>query len=273
MASAPRLKQALAMTHPDHPNSASLLTRTDYEQYRAQLDELRRVRDRDLPELLRDARGFVASDAEEEIAQIRDDHVFVEARIARLEALLRDAHVVADSEAPDVAFPGRVVDVEYTRSGKRATYRIASAGRRCPPGHRVRRLAGRPGPHRPRPGDLVSVELPNGRGEELRIVAVRRDDEASRRHERPRVGDARHRRLALRRARPRQVHRRHHRAFLAAVAGALVAGYLLPSPGVPADNPPGFNKAIWPIPGAVLALALLYAHGARRERKADGASS
>jgi transcription elongation GreA/GreB family factor len=112
MASAARLQQALAMTHPDHPNSASLLTRADYEQYRAQLDELRRVRDRDLPELLRDARGFVASDAEEEIAQIREDHVFVEARIAHLEALLRDAHVIADGEAPDVAFPGRVVDVE-----------------------------------------------------------------------------------------------------------------------------------------------------------------
>jgi transcription elongation factor GreA len=177
MASAPRLKQALAMTHPDHPNSASLLTRTDYEQYRARLDELRRVRDRDLPELLRDARSFVASDAEEEIAQIRDDHVFVEARIAHLEALLRDAHVIADSEAPDVAFPGRVVDVEYTRNGKQATYRIASAGSGARPGVVS---AGSPvgqgliGRAR---GDVVSVVLPNGRVEELCIVAVRRDDE------------------------------------------------------------------------------------------------
>ena len=107
------------MTHPDHPNSASLLTRADYDQYRAQLEELRRVRDRDLPELLRDARGFVASDAEEEMAQIREDHVFVESRIAHLEALLHDAHVISDSDAPGVAFPGRVVDVEYTSSRKR----------------------------------------------------------------------------------------------------------------------------------------------------------
>jgi transcription elongation factor GreA len=161
----------------DHPNSASLLTRADYEQYRAQLLELRRVRDRDLPELLRDARGFVASDAEEEIAQIRDDHVFVESRIAHLEGLLRDAHVIGDREAPDLALPGRVVDVEYTRSGKQATYRIAS------PGSGARRgtvSAGSPvgqgliGRGR---GDRVSVELPNGRAEELRIVAVRRDDE------------------------------------------------------------------------------------------------
>jgi transcription elongation factor GreA len=166
------------MTPPDRPNSALLLTRADYEQSRAHLDELRRVRDRDLPALLRDARGFVASDAEEEIAQIRDDHVFVEARIAHLEALLRDARIIADSEAADVAVPGRVVDVEYTRSGKQATYRIAS------PGSGVRAgtvSAGSPvgqgliGRGR---GDRVSVELPNGRTEELRIVAVRRDDEA-----------------------------------------------------------------------------------------------
>ena len=165
------------MTYPDHPNSASLLTPAEYEQYRAQRDELRRVRDRDLPELLRDARGFVASDAEEEIAQIRDDHVFVEARIAHHEALLRDAHVIADSEAPDVAFPGRVVDVEYMRDGTRATYRIAGAGSGARPGVVS---AGSPvgqaliGRAR---GDLVSVELPNGRVEELRIFAVRRDDE------------------------------------------------------------------------------------------------
>jgi transcription elongation factor GreA len=178
MASASRLEQALAMTHPDRPNPASLLTRVDYEEYRAQLDELRRVRDRDLRELLRDARGFVASDAEEEIAQIRDDHVFVEARIAHLEALLRDAHVIADADAPDVAFPGRVVDVEHTRNGKLATYRIASAGGGARPGVVS---AGSPvgqaiiGRAR---GDLISVELPSGRVEELRIVAVRGDDEA-----------------------------------------------------------------------------------------------
>ena len=177
MGAAPCCKQALAMTHPHQPDSASLLTRDDYEQYRAQLEELRRVRDRDLPDLLRDARSFVASDAEEEIAQIRDDHVFVDARIAHLEALLRDAHVVADGEAPDIALPGRVVDVEYTRTGKLATYRIAGTGSA---GHPGSVSAGSPvgqgliGRAR---GDLVSVELPNGRAEELRIVAVRGNDE------------------------------------------------------------------------------------------------
>ena len=175
MASATRLGQARAMTH--HADSASLVTQADYELYRARLEELRRVRDRDLPELLRAARGFVASDAEEEIAQIRDDHVFVQSRIAQLETLLRDARVVSDAEAPGAALPGRVVDVEYTSTGKRVTYRIAGAGGAVRPGTVS---AGSPVGQAligHADGDLVSVELPNGRVEELRIFAVRRDDE------------------------------------------------------------------------------------------------
>ena len=58
-------------------------------------------------------------------------------------------------------------------------------------------------------------------------------------------------------------------AFLASVAGGLAAGYLLPSPGVPIENPPGLEEAIWPAAGAVIALVLLYGHGARREARTD----
>ena len=158
----PLLKQAVGMTQPEQPHPASLLTRADYERYRGHLQELRRVRDRDLPELLRDARGFVASDAEEEIAQIREDHVFVEARIAHLEALLRDAHVVADSEAPDVAFPAgswtwsTPATASWRRTGSPAPAAPA-AGARCPPARR----SGKASIGRAR-GDLVSVELPDG---------------------------------------------------------------------------------------------------------------
>lgn len=160
------------MNQPDQPNPSSLLTRADYELHRDHLQALRRVRDRDLPELLREARGFVASDAEEEIAQIREDHVFVETRIAHLEALLREAHVITDDEAPGMAFPGRVVEVQYTRSGKSATYRIAGAGGPGGPGTVSagspvgRALIGRVA------GEVVAVELPGGRVEELRLVSV-----------------------------------------------------------------------------------------------------
>jgi uncharacterized membrane protein YeaQ/YmgE (transglycosylase-associated protein family) len=60
-------------------------------------------------------------------------------------------------------------------------------------------------------------------------------------------------------------------AFVAAVAGAMVAGYLLPAPGFPAANPPGLGEALWPIPGSLIALVASYSYGARLERaEADG---
>ena len=54
-------------------------------------------------------------------------------------------------------------------------------------------------------------------------------------------------------------------AFLAALAGALVTGFLLPAPGIPLENPPGVAEALWPIPGTLLGLVLSYWFGARRE--------
>jgi hypothetical protein len=56
-------------------------------------------------------------------------------------------------------------------------------------------------------------------------------------------------------------------AFLAALAGALATGFLLPVPGIPTDNPPGLQEAIYAIPGSLLALAGLFVYGSRRERR------
>lgn len=57
-------------------------------------------------------------------------------------------------------------------------------------------------------------------------------------------------------------------AFLAAVVGALVTGFLLPEPGVPTENPPRVAEALWAIPGSIGALVVSYVYGARRDRAA-----
>ena len=54
-------------------------------------------------------------------------------------------------------------------------------------------------------------------------------------------------------------------AFLAAVAGALLTGWALPVPGIPLENPPGVQEAIWAIPGSIAALVASYWYGGRRE--------
>lgn len=58
-------------------------------------------------------------------------------------------------------------------------------------------------------------------------------------------------------------------AFLASTTGALLFGYLLPTPGVPSSNPPGIEQALIAVPGSVLALAASYFYGARRERRGE----
>ena len=55
-------------------------------------------------------------------------------------------------------------------------------------------------------------------------------------------------------------------ALGAAVTGALLAGFLLPVPGVSSDNPPGIGQVLWAVPGSLGALALSYTFGARLDR-------
>jgi hypothetical protein len=62
-------------------------------------------------------------------------------------------------------------------------------------------------------------------------------------------------------------------AFLAALGGALATGYLLPAPGVPQSNPPGLAEGLWPIPGAIAGLVLLYFHGARTDARLRAAAA
>jgi hypothetical protein len=54
-------------------------------------------------------------------------------------------------------------------------------------------------------------------------------------------------------------------AFLAALAGALLTGFLLPTPGIPSANPPGVQEALYAIPGSLLGLAVSYVHGSRHD--------
>jgi uncharacterized membrane protein YeaQ/YmgE (transglycosylase-associated protein family) len=54
-------------------------------------------------------------------------------------------------------------------------------------------------------------------------------------------------------------------AFLAALTGAFVSGFLLPQPGIYTANPPGLGEAVWAIPGSVAALVASYHYGKRKD--------
>jgi transcription elongation factor GreA len=152
--------------------SAMVIAASELAEHEQELDRLRTIRARELPDRMRRARGFVSADAAEEIAQIRADSAVIDARIARLEDLLRTATVLPDGPADGVAGLGCTVEVAYERTGRRARYRLdgiasdrggGAVSARSPVG---RALMGR------RAGDVVAVDLPSGRVESLRIVAV-----------------------------------------------------------------------------------------------------
>src|SRR3712207_3295422 len=137
-----------------------------------QLEELRTIRDRDLPKLLGEAKAFMTPDVDQ-IAQIHDDLRVVSAEIERLEQLLRTAQLVTDDALSDIVALGRTVDVEYVRTGRVLRYAIADipasrgpaiVSAASPIG---RELMGRSA------GDVVAVSMPAGYVDDLRILCVR----------------------------------------------------------------------------------------------------
>ena len=56
-------------------------------------------------------------------------------------------------------------------------------------------------------------------------------------------------------------------AFIAALAGGLGTGFLLPEPGISSRNPPGVGEALWALPGAVLGLVGCYVYGSRLAKR------
>lgn len=164
----------VSATTPSQVREAGLLfTAAEFSAHRQELERLLEIRDRDLPQLFRDARTFVASDTAEEIVQIHEDLAVVEARISWLDAILRDAKVISENVAPGRVDIGRETDVEYVSSGKVVTYRLRGSGLSGGPGAVSaaspvgRALIGRAA------GDVVEVKLPGGEAQHLRVLAVR----------------------------------------------------------------------------------------------------
>jgi transcription elongation GreA/GreB family factor len=103
---------------------------------------------------------------------IHEEQTVMDARIARLEDLLATATVIRDDQAGDVATLGSMVEVEYRRTRRRATYRLTGAASRCDGrGVSARSPVGRALMGR-RAGEIVSAELPGGRAEQLFVVAI-----------------------------------------------------------------------------------------------------
>lgn len=148
-----------------------VLTRGEFDAFAVELEALQGRHKTELAARLRDARAHGSPGDNEDVLAVHEDVSVLGARIARLEELLRAAPVV-DHVFDGGASLGCTVRVtgaggrvaEYVLVGRRSdssSLREVSSG--SPVGQA---LLGA------RPGEIVRVQLPDGRERELRIVAV-----------------------------------------------------------------------------------------------------
>jgi transcription elongation factor GreA len=152
-------------------NARPGLTRAEFDALVTELEELRSTHHNELADRLRDARASGSPGDNEDVLAVHQEVSVNAARIARLEELLRSAPIV-DREFDGCVSLGCTVRVagdggrtaEYVLTGRRSEN---SVRHEVSPGSPVgRALLGA------RPGQVVRVELPDGRDRALRILDV-----------------------------------------------------------------------------------------------------
>jgi transcription elongation factor GreA len=152
-------------------NASAGLTQAEFDALVTELQELRSTHQDEVADRLRDARAYGSPGDNEDVLAVHEEVSVKAARIARLEELLRSAPIV------DRAFDGCVSlgctvrvagddgrDAEYVLVGRRREHSARhEVSLRSPVGQA---LLGA------RPGQLVRVELPDGRDRSLRILDV-----------------------------------------------------------------------------------------------------
>lgn len=142
------------------------------EALRSELAELRRQKDHEIAERLRDARGFGDGADNDELMAIREEEAVLDARIATLERFLRRARVLDGKAQPGIATIGSVVTVEDLATGKSERYSVVGMHQQLEAGQVSagspigQALLGR------RVGELATALLPNGRCRSFEIASI-----------------------------------------------------------------------------------------------------
>jgi len=150
-----------------------ILTAAGYDELARELEQVRSTHRTELAQRLRDARTFGSPGDDDEWLAALEDTAVDRVRIAQLERLLATATVVDESPSSDGAALGSLVWVQDD-AGRAAQYQLV--GRRAAEGDGGQvSLASPVGKalRGARAGDVVQVELPNGRTRSLTVLDVR----------------------------------------------------------------------------------------------------
>jgi transcription elongation factor GreA len=155
------------------PEGGVLLTQADFDALVRELEALRSKHRGELAGRLREARAFGTSSENDDLLAALEESAVDHARVAMLEELVRLAVVVENAAGDGGAGLGSTVWVEDDQ-GRTTEYDLIGRRSQDSERHEVT-LASPVGKALwgARPGDVVQVQLPNGRGRTLRVLDVR----------------------------------------------------------------------------------------------------
>ncbi|HHY52068.1 MAG TPA: transcription elongation factor GreA [Clostridiales bacterium] len=105
-----------------------LITPEGYQQLKAELEELKTVRRKEISEKIRVARGFGDLSENSEYDEAKNEQALVEAKIATLEEQLKKARLIQkDNISTDVVSIGTAVTILDIEFDEETTYRITSS--------------------------------------------------------------------------------------------------------------------------------------------------
>jgi transcription elongation factor GreA len=151
-----------------------ILTPEGLEKLKGEIEYLSTDKRREVAERIKEAREFGDISENSEYDDAKNEQAMLEARIAQLEDKLRAASVIDASElTSDVVRVGSVVSVSDEDKGRSLDYTIVGSTEADPRQNRLsnespvgKALVGR------KKGDVVSVQLPNGKARKLKITKI-----------------------------------------------------------------------------------------------------
>jgi len=151
-----------------------VLTPEGFQKLKAEIEELRTTKRREVAERIKEAREFGDISENAEYDHAKNEQAMLEARIAQLEEKLRNASVI-DERSIDtgVVSVGSKVRVKDQKSGQSMAYQIVGSAEADPTENKLSNespvgsaLLGH------KRGDVVSVSVPRGPNRKLKITKI-----------------------------------------------------------------------------------------------------
>ena len=141
-----------------------VLTADGLAKLEQELDELKTVHRKEVNDRIRQAKEFGDISENAEYENAKQEQAFVEGKIMRLEQMIRNAHVIDESEYPSTEVHlGSTVKVKDISSGDAHEFTIVGSAESDPPNRRLsnesplgRALLGR------KKGETIDVNTPRG---------------------------------------------------------------------------------------------------------------